>query len=153
MQDDLKRLNRHIAHAVLHAKAMWNADICTKIHNMKMDPRLAWEHIQLLTKGESAHHWKHMTMAMCLPDGTRATTASENMSVFLPHFRRVFNAHHTMDPSVLDNVPQQRTMWELNDLISWEEFTKAVWKLKNAKASGLTGVPPETFKAMSTANL
>jgi len=45
VQVDLKRLNRHIAHAVLHAKAMWNADICTKIHNMKMDLGLAWEHI------------------------------------------------------------------------------------------------------------
>jgi hypothetical protein len=45
VQVDLKRLNRHIAHAVLRAKAMWNADICTKIHNMKMDTRLAWEHI------------------------------------------------------------------------------------------------------------
>jgi hypothetical protein len=44
-------------------------------------------------------------------------------------------------------------MWELNDPISWEEFTKAVQKLKNAKAPGLTGVPPEAFKAMSTANL
>jgi hypothetical protein len=39
-------------------------------------------------------------------------------------------------------------------MISWEEFTKAVWKLvKNAKAPGLTGVLPEVFKAMSTANL
>ena len=26
-------------------------------------------------------------------------------------------------------------------------------RLKNAKAAGLTGVPPEAFKAMSTANL
>jgi hypothetical protein len=126
VQVDLKRLNRHIAHAVLHAKAMWNADTCAKIHNMKMDPRLAWEHIRLLTKGESAHHWKHTTMAMILLDGTQAITASENMSVFVPHFHKVFNAQCTTDSSVLNNVPQQRTMWELNDLISWEEFTKAV---------------------------
>ena len=45
VQVDLKRLNHHIAHAVSHAKAMWNADICAKIHNMKMDSQLAWEHI------------------------------------------------------------------------------------------------------------
>ncbi len=44
-------------------------------------------------------------------------------------------------------------MWELNDPISWEEFTKAVQKRKNAKAPGLTGIPPEAFKAMSTVNL
>jgi hypothetical protein len=70
LQVDLKCLNCHIAHTVLHAKAMWNADTCTKIHNMKMDPHLAWEHKQLLTKGESAHHRKHTTMEMRLPDGT-----------------------------------------------------------------------------------
>ena len=44
-------------------------------------------------------------------------------------------------------------MWEHNDPISWEEFTKGVQKRKHAKAPGLTGVPPEAFKAMSTANL
>jgi hypothetical protein len=123
VQVDLKCLNRHIAHAVSHAKAMRNADICAKIHSMKMDPRLAWEHIRLLTKGESAHHRKLTTMAMRLPDGPRATTAPENMSVFAPHFHKVFNAQRTMDSSVLNNVPQQRTIWELNDPISWEEFT------------------------------
>ena len=34
MHSDLKRLNRHIAHAVSHAKATWYADVCPKIHNM-----------------------------------------------------------------------------------------------------------------------
>jgi hypothetical protein len=46
MGADLKWLNRHIAHAVSHAKATWYADICQKIHDMRMEPRLAWEHIR-----------------------------------------------------------------------------------------------------------
>ncbi len=37
--------------------------------------------------------------------------------------------------------------------ITWEEISKAVKKLKNAKAARLTGVPPEAFKAMSACNL
>jgi hypothetical protein len=86
MRADLKHLNRHIAHAVLHAKATWCADICSKIHDMRMEPRLTWAHIRLLEKGESAHHQKKKTMAMRLPDGSRATNAAENMSVFSPHF-------------------------------------------------------------------
>jgi hypothetical protein len=56
MRTNLKQLNRHIAHAVSHAKATWYAAICQKIHDMNMDPKLAWEHIRLLTKGETAHH-------------------------------------------------------------------------------------------------
>jgi hypothetical protein len=91
MHSELKRLNCHVAHAVSHAKATWYADVCSKIHNMRMDPRLAWAHIRLLTQGKAAHHEKKMTMAMHLPDGSRASTASENMSVFSPHFYRVYN--------------------------------------------------------------
>ena len=49
MKADLVRLNRHIAIAVSHAKAKYYADICAKIHDMHMNPRLAWEHICLLT--------------------------------------------------------------------------------------------------------
>jgi hypothetical protein len=64
MQFILNRLTRHISHAVSHAKATWYADICQKIHDMRFDPRLAWEHIRLLTKGETAHHNKMTNMAM-----------------------------------------------------------------------------------------
>jgi hypothetical protein len=91
MQSNLKRLNRHISHAVSHAKATWYADICQKIHDMQFDPHLAWEHIRLLAKGELAHHKKMTNMAMQLPDGTKATIASKNMAVFGPHFHNVFN--------------------------------------------------------------
>jgi hypothetical protein len=45
MQADLKHLNCHIAHAVSHAKATWYADVCSKIHDMRMEPHLAWAHI------------------------------------------------------------------------------------------------------------
>jgi hypothetical protein len=45
MRADLKHLNQHIAHAVSHAKATWYANICSMIHNMSMEPHLAWAHI------------------------------------------------------------------------------------------------------------
>jgi hypothetical protein len=40
MRTNLKQLNRHIAHAVSHAKATWYADVCQKIHDMNMEPQL-----------------------------------------------------------------------------------------------------------------
>jgi hypothetical protein len=75
------------------------------------------------------------------------------MSVFAPHFQCVYNNHRPVDMNYVEHVPQRRILWELNDPITWDEFMKAVKKLKNAKAPGLTGVPPKAFKAMSTANL
>ncbi len=146
-------LNHHVTHAVTHAKAKWYTDICSKIHDMQMEPRLAWEHICLLTKGESAHHQQCTAMTIRLPDGSCTTNATENMSVLALHFQRVFNNHCSTDPTLLEHITQQRTLWELNDPISWEEFSKAVRKLKNAKAAGLTVVPPKAFKAMTACNL
>ena len=74
------------------------------------------------------------------------------MSVFGPHFSNVFNNHRPINPDILQHIPQCCTLWELSDPITWEEFCQAVRKLKNAKAPGLTGVPPEAFKVMSPAN-
>jgi hypothetical protein len=107
MQAELKCLNRHVTHAVNHARAKWYADICSKIHDMRMEPRLTWEHICILTKGESAHHLQCTAMAMCLPDGSHATNASENMSVLALHFQQVFNNHCSTDPTLLEHITQQ----------------------------------------------
>jgi hypothetical protein len=109
MQADLKRLNCHIAHAVSHAKATRYADVCSKIHDMHMEPCLTWAHIQLFVKGESANHHKKTMMAMRLPDGLRAANASENMSVFSSHFNQVYNNHSATDPTLLEQVPQHCT--------------------------------------------
>jgi hypothetical protein len=70
---------------------------------------------------------------MRLPDETFATNASENMSVFAPHFQQVYNNYRPVDPHFVKHVTQQRMLWELNDPITWEEFTKAVKKLKMRK--------------------
>jgi hypothetical protein len=83
-----------------------------------MDPHLAWAHIRFLTKGESAHHEKKTMMAMRLPDGLRASNALENMSVFSPHFNQEYNTHRATNPTLLDQVPQCRTLWELDDPIT-----------------------------------
>jgi hypothetical protein len=104
-------------------------------------------------KGEAAHHSKKTNMAMHLPDGLYTTNAKENMSVSSPHFNQVFNNNRATNPTLLDKVSQCCILWELDDAISWDKFCKAVAKLENAKAPGLTGVLPEAFKAMSPANL
>jgi hypothetical protein len=51
-------LNKHVKDKVLIAKARWAAHLCSKIHNMRSNPRVAWEYIRLLTKENTAHHKK-----------------------------------------------------------------------------------------------
>jgi hypothetical protein len=93
VQDALTHLNKTIKDKVLIAKARWAAQLCSKIHDMTMNPRLAWEYIHLLTGSATVHHKKSVPMAMKMPNGNIATNKKENMSVFGPHFDRVFNVH------------------------------------------------------------
>ena len=81
MRDALARLNKTIKDKVLIAKAQWAAHLCSKIHNMAMNPRLAWEYIHLLTGGSTVHPKKSVPMAMKMPNGNIATNGKENMSV------------------------------------------------------------------------
>ena len=150
LKDELRQMNRHVSDAVSLAKSRWYAHLCEKIHDMSMNPKLAWEYIRILTGGESTHHRLTTTMAMKMENGKMSVTDKEHMSVFYPHFQRVFNNHRDVDLSALERVKQRQIIWALNDPISWEEFDRAVNKLKNGKAAGLNGVPPEAYKAMNS---
>ena len=148
LKRELKVMKKKVADAVCIAKARWYTELCQKIHDMDMNPRLAWEYIRILTKGEAAHHRKSKNMAMRMEDGKKAGNDKENMEVMYPHFQRVFNNHRPVDDSVLDLLEQRRTEWDLNDCITWKEFDRAVNKLTAGKAPGLNGIPPEAYKAM-----
>ena len=149
MRVQLHCLNKHVKDKVLIAKARWAAHVCSKIHNMRMNPRVAWEYIRLLTGGSTCHHKKKVKMAMKLENGNLATNGKENMEVFGPHFERVFNNHRPVDPTILDDVPQRPTLHEIDSPITFEEVNAAINKLKPGKSPGLNGIPPEAYKAMN----
>jgi hypothetical protein len=115
---------------------------------MKMNPRLAWENIRILTGGETAHHKTNQNMSMRLENGKLASNAKENMSVFGMQFSKVLNNHRPVDRSVLDLLEQKPCMTSIDNPISFTEVKQAINKLKKGKASGLNGIPPEALKAM-----
>jgi hypothetical protein len=150
MCDALARLNKTIKDKLLIAKAQWEAHLCSKIHNMGMNQKLAWEHICLLTGGSTAHHKKSVLMAMKMPNGNIATNGKENMSLFGPHFERVFNNHCPFDLTILEKITQHPVVSKLDLPISFDEVNAAINKLKNGKSPGLNGIPPEEYKAMNS---
>ncbi|KAL7524551.1 hypothetical protein ACHAXR_000620, partial [Thalassiosira sp. AJA248-18] len=115
LEIELKRLRKLVGDKVILAKSRWYAHLCEKIHNMSMNPRLAWEYIKILTKGESAQKRKTKNMAMKRSNGDLATNDDENIEVMQPHFQRVFNNHRPVDLSALELIKQRSTMWSLND--------------------------------------
>jgi len=85
----LKLVIKRNCDLVKMAKAKWYKGVCSKIHEMNMDPRLVWENIRILTRGETAHHKTNHNMSMRLKNGKLALNAKENMSVFGIHFDKV----------------------------------------------------------------
>jgi hypothetical protein len=145
----LRCLNKNVKDKVLIAKARWAAHLCSKIHNMCSNPRVAWEYIRLLPK-EALPITKKVKMAMKMADGKLATNGKENMTVFGPHFDRVFNNHRPVDPTILDDIPQRPILHDIDSPITFAEVDAAINKLKNGKSPGLNGIPPEAYKAMNT---
>jgi hypothetical protein len=144
----LKFINKRNQDLVELAKACWYKGICEKIHEMSMNPRLAWENILILTGGETAHHKTNLNMSMHLASGEFASNTKENMSVFGLHFTNVLNNHRPVDYSVLDLLEQKPCMTSIDNPITFSEVKKAINKLKKGKSPSLNGIPPEALKAM-----
>ena len=106
--------------------------------------------IHLLTGGTTVHHKRQVTMAIKMEDGRLASNSKENMSLFGPHFDRVYNNHRPVDLSVLENVPQCPTLRDIDSPITFEEVNHAINKLKSGKSPGLNGIPPEAWHHATT---
>jgi hypothetical protein len=150
MRVQLQCLNKNVKDKVLLAKARWTAHLFSKIHDMQSNPRIAWEYIHLLTGGTTVHHKKKAQMAMKMANGKLATNGNKNMAVFGPHFDRVFNNHHPVNPTILTDISQHPTLHDTDSPITFDEVDAAINKLKNGTSPDLNGIPPEAYKAMNT---
>jgi len=148
IKTQLKLVNKRNHDLVEMAKAKWYKGVCSKIHEMNMDPGLAWENIRILTGGETAHHKTNHSMSMRLKNGKLASNAKENMSVFGMHFDKVLNNHRPVDRSVLDLLELKPCMMVIDNPINFTEVKQAINKLKKGKALGFNGIPPDVLKAM-----
>ena len=86
---------------------------------------------------------------MKMKNGTLATNAKENMSVFGMHFHNVLNNHRPIDMTVLDLIQQKPRLDTIDAPITFREVKTAINKLKKGKSPGLNGIPPEALKAMN----
>ncbi len=85
-------------------------------------------------------------------DGTMARNEEENADIWEPHFTKVFNNNRDVDWTVLEEILQRETLWELENDIDYEEFEEALDGLANYKAAGENGVPPDVIKALKGIN-
>ena len=147
LQQQLQEINKRNHNLVKLAKACWYNGICTNIHNMRMNPHLAWENIPLLTGGKKTHHKTNINMALKLESGNLASNAKENLSIISIHFHNVLNSNKLVDNLVLDIIEQKPCFTIIDTPITFREVKHAI-KLKMGKAPGLNGILPKALKAM-----
>ena len=63
------------------------------------------------------------------------------------HFSTLLNKPPTVDPTALEQVPQQPTLKDLDLPPSMDELSKAIKKTNSGRASGKDGTPAEIYKA------
>ena len=148
LQQQLKDVNKPNHNLVELAKASWYSGICANIHNMGINPQLAWENIRLLTGGETTHHKTNINMAMKLDTSKLASNAKENILIFCMHFHKVLRNQQPVDDAVLDLVEQKQCPTAIDTPITFKEVSHVINKLKKGKAPGLNRLPPEALKAM-----
>lgn len=91
-------------------------------------------------------------MSLTNPDGSRTTNDKENISIMRSHCEKLFNNKKEVSDDALDLIDQRALEPELDNSISWKEFTKAINGLKNNKSPGANEIPAEAFKAMNNDN-
>ena len=63
------------------------------------------------------------------------------------HFSTLLNKPSTVDPTALEQVPQQPTLNDLDLPPSMDELSKALKQTNSGRASGKDGIPAEIYKA------
>ena len=144
----LKESNKRVKDAVEQAKAKYASFLANKTIEMDINPKNTWIAIREIVGGLCGHHAKPKRMAMKMENGKKSANDKEHMSVFQPHFAKLYNKQRSPYANAADFIKQREKLAHLDANISWEEFITAVNDLKNDKAPGLNGVPPNAFKAM-----
>jgi len=80
------------------------------------------------------------------------TTNKQNLEVFEEHLHGVYNAKRERFADAAKFIKQREEFTALGDQITMKEFVRAIKKLKNGKAQGVTGVAPDAFKCLEGVN-
>eukprot|EP00978_Attheya_sp_CCMP212_P043118 scaffold275673_cov32-Attheya_sp.AAC.1 len=109
------------------AKTKWHEVRAKEVHDMKFNPKSAWQAIKEIRD---------------------ASSDAENADVMGEHFTKVFNNHREIDLSVLEELDQRTTDDALGNTPTSGEIALALRKAADGKAVGESGITAEAQKAL-----
>ena len=91
---------------------------------------------------------KPRTTPLLSADGSTLLKEKSNInSRWREHFSNLLNRPSTVDPTVLDQIPQKPMVSSLDLDPTMDEVLKAIRQTSSGKASGMDGIPAELFKS------
>ena len=123
--------------------------IVKQIHDIKANPRSAWEHINMLKGGKHAHHKSKTNMPMRMANGKLQWMPKRILEYSSHNFSKLLNSERAINKSVLNLIQQWHKLRGIDTHITFTEVNKAISRLNRGKAPGLNGVPLEALKTMN----
>ena len=111
-----------------------------------MFPCEAWKAARELTVGDSCHQNKPTNMKMRTKNGELAATDKQHIEVIEEHLTNVYNNKRERFADTAKFIKQREEFTELDSPITMKEFVRVIGKLKNNKATVITGFLIEAFK-------
>eukprot|EP00978_Attheya_sp_CCMP212_P004968 scaffold10957_cov56-Attheya_sp.AAC.1 len=143
-----KETRSNLKREIKKAKVKWYEDRAEEIRAMNFDPKNAWKAIKEIRDRFEGHHKAQSDLKMRKPNGEIATRDAENADVMSSHFKKVFNNHREIDPTVLDEIKQREVKGDLGNPPTIEEVKLALRKAVNWKSPGESGITAEALKAL-----
>lgn len=95
-----------------------------------------WEAIDDCKLGHENNYTRPKTMSLTNPDGSKTTNDKENISIMRSHCEKLFNNKKEVSENALELINQRAIKRDLDNPITWKEFTTAINGLKNNKSPG-----------------
>ena len=142
---DRKKFRRHqrlVKRAVDKAKEEWICRVAKEAEVAVKDGRIRWERVRRLQQTHMGRRtikprsvWKE--------DGMLTQGSEDLAKRSSQHFQKVLNIPSEYREQVIDDIPLLPPLLELDSPPTGEELTEALFKLKNRKAGGKSGIIPE----------
>ena len=136
---------------VRRAKSEWIMGKCAMVNDGIsgiIGTKAAWDSVKTLRKGLVPPSRRATSVMMQKPDGTRATSAEENAEVFANHFEKLYGREAVYDASVIEQLPQQPVVLNLDHPPTDSEIKRALARLNNT-APGESGLAAPLWKALA----
>ena len=152
LMEKLRAATKVVKDKVAITKANWSRGKANKIRAKNMFPGKAWKASREITARDSCHHNMPTNMKTRIKNRELAANDKQNFELFEEHLLKVHNNKRERFVDTTKFLKLREEFTDLDSPTTMKEFVRAIGKLKNNKAPGITEIPAEVFKCLNGEN-